>query len=152
MNIITLACISPPLTSGKNMSPGVHAWCDGSDWYKFVISIITLVLPKPGDWWGVTPKLHQLTEVSLVQFHDDGFSLSHQITRVGNTFLLSHLGTLPMHSLTNTDTTANNIFVQERLTWPTRRPLQTEFVEDNRAVTCLGWIGGSLSIVNALVW
>ena len=27
----------------------------------------TLVFPEPGDWWGVTPKLHQLTEVSLVQ-------------------------------------------------------------------------------------
>ena len=49
----------------------VHAWCDISEWHKFAIAIVTLVFPEPGDCRGTrtytTPKLHQLTEVSLVQ-------------------------------------------------------------------------------------
>ena len=52
MNIITLACISPPMTGGDNMSTGVHE-CDVSEWHKFVIAI---VFPEPGDWWGTVTR------------------------------------------------------------------------------------------------
>ena len=41
----------------------VHAWCGVSKRHKFAIAIVTLVTVEAR----VTPKLHQLTEVSLVQ-------------------------------------------------------------------------------------
>ena len=63
----------------------LHAWCDVSEWHKFVIAIVTLVFPESSDCWGTRDSKAASVDRSVTgpNYRDDEFSLSNQITNIG---------------------------------------------------------------------